>query len=317
MQPQPPFYDAATDAFLQDVVHGLTQHPKTLPCKWFYDEKGSILFEQITQTPEYYLTRAESRLLHQVASELPALLPSVKVIIEPGSGSSQKTRILLDELVPLTHYFPMDISADFLFGVANDLRADYPNIEINPIVADFTQQPLPKPQTALGNLVFFPGSTIGNFSQGAATDLLSSFHELAGKQGHLLIGVDCTQDKNSLIAAYDDAADITAQFNLNLLVRANKALGADFDLKQFKHQVRWVPELHRIEMHIESLVQQSVNVGSHTFNFAAGETIFTESCHKYPKASFEDLAKAAGWQLIHDWSDNQQSGFHLFLFNPS
>lgn len=304
--------------FHQDVIAGLSMSRKALPCKWFYDEVGSHLFEAITKTDEYYLTRAETAMLHTVAQALPALLPALSVIIEPGSGSSIKTRILLSKLPYLQHYVPMDISADFLKSVSQSLHQEFPDLAIHPITADFTalhQINLPQ-QLPAKRLVFFPGSTIGNFSPSAAQRLLKSFHPLAGDSGYLLIGIDGTQKAETLIEAYDDQAGITAQFNLNLLVRANNELKADFDLNQFVHSVRWAPESHRIEMHLKSTCAQTVSIGQHQFAFESGETIFTESCYKYPQTLFESLAAAAGWKLTHAWHDTGDSDFQLILLQP-
>lgn len=305
-------------AFYTDIVNGLSQTPKALPCKWFYDETGSLLFEAITATEEYYLTRVESTMLAEVAQTLPQLLPTLNTIVEPGSGSSIKTRILLSSIVQLHHYVPMDISAEFLTSIGKELTQHYPDLHINPVVADFTALNNVNLPTGLAEdrLVFFPGSTIGNFSPNAAQGLLQSFHHLAGNTGHLLIGVDGTQDNDKLIAAYDDQAGITAQFNLNLLVRANNELGTDFDLSQFKHDIRWQPEHHRIEMHLQSTCEQTVTLDQHRFHFKAGETIFTESCYKYPQSLFESLAGAAGWQLTTVWHDKGDSDFQLFLMKP-
>lgn len=306
-------------AFYEDVIDGLSQTRKTLPCKWFYDETGSHLFEAITDTKEYYLTRVESKMLFDVAQALPNLIPALNTIVEPGSGSSSKTRILLSAIEQLHHYVPMDISAEFLHGITKSLNNDYPSLHIQPVAADFTALNNVKLPTDLSKdrLVFFPGSTIGNFSPSAAQRLLQSFHHLAGQQGYLLIGLDGTQDANKLIAAYDDQAGITAQFNLNLLVRANNELGANFDLTQFKHEVRWQPDSHRIEMHLLSTCDQTVSIDQYRFHFKADETIFTESCYKYPQPLFETLAEAAGWQLTQAWHDEGTSDFQLFLMQPS
>ncbi len=306
-------------AFYEDVVAGLSQTRKTLPCKWFYDEKGSHLFEAITKTDEYYLTRVESHMLTEVAKELPVLLPALNTIVEPGSGASIKTRILLSAIDLVRHYVPIDISDKFLYSIALALNKDYPPLQIHPVTADFTalnSVKLPADLPA-DRLVFFPGSTIGNFSPGAAQRLLQSFHHLAGEQGHLLIGIDGTQVSNKLINAYDDHTGITAQFNLNLLVRANNELGTDFELGHFKHEVRWQPESHRIEMHLLSTCDQTVSLDQHRFHFRAGETIFTESCYKYPQSLFESLASAAGWQLTKAWHDKGNSDFQLLLMQAN
>lgn len=317
--PQATASNSVNIAFKEDVVDGLSRAHKCLPCKWFYDETGSHLFEAITETEEYYLTRVESRMLQTVAQALPRQIPELRTLIEPGSGSSVKTRILLSAVESLRQYVPIDISSAFLHDIVRVLNHDYPSLDIYPVASDFTALnhiKLP-PEIHANRMVFFPGSTIGNFAPNAAQHLLQSFHHLAGKQGYLLIGVDGTQDTEQLIAAYDDQAGITAQFNSNLLVRANHELGANFELNQFKHIVRWLPESHRIEMHLLSTCDQSVSIDHHRFHFKTGETIFTESCYKYPQAQFESLASAAGWQLKHAWHDTGDSDFQLFLMQAA
>lgn len=307
-----------THDFLDDVLAGLSQPQKTIPCKWFYDEAGSVIFEEITETPEYYPTRVETKLLVDVAQDLPSYLPHLKVIVEPGSGSSIKTRILLGSQKELNTYIPMEISAEFLSFVAEQLHADYLSINTLPIVSDFTNIHTPlNDRIDPSRLVFFPGSTIGNFPPEEAADLLNSFHLLAGKQGHLLIGVDGTQDEAQLVAAYNDAAGVTEAFNKNLLVRANNELGADFNLAQFAHVARFNQQESRIEMHLKSLCAQKVTIKKHVFNFRKNETIFTENCYKYDKNRFMAMANQCGWDLVTTWKDQHLSNFQLFLLKPS
>jgi len=306
------------EAFRQDVLHGLAQTQKAIPCKWFYDEAGSQLFEAITKTQEYYPTRVETRLLKTVVKELAELIPDLKVVIEPGSGASVKTRLLLSSQPSLATYIPIDISAEFLNGIAQQLQVDFPHIQVTPLVGDFTQLNIPANlHHETGSMVFFPGSTIGNFSPDEALALLKSFHHLAGEDGWLLIGVDSTQNAQQLLAAYDDSAGITAAFNKNLLVRANRELEADFDLAQFAHQARFNQAEGKIEMHLVSRVAQTVTVAGQPFSFAAGESIFTENCYKYTREIFLAMANACNWQLAHVWQDESESEFELFLLKSS
>lgn len=309
---------SAQALFLADALHGLSQSPKTLPCKWFYDEAGSVIFEEITETPEYYPTRVETKLLLDVVEALQTTLPNLSILIEPGSGSSIKTRMLLGSQPNINTYVPMDISADFLAFIAAQLDADYPHIKTLPLVGDFTNITTPAIDHLTGQrLVFFPGSTIGNFSPSAAKTLLNSFHHLAGEKGWLLIGVDGTQDEAQLLSAYNDASGTTAAFNKNLLVRANKELGANFDLNQFKHLVRFNKTANKIEMHLESQCTQTVQIAGKSFHFKKGETIFTESCYKYAYDLFESLANACHWQIEKHWVDEHLSDFQIFLLKPA
>ncbi|HEY0268934.1 MAG TPA: L-histidine N(alpha)-methyltransferase [Methyloradius sp.] len=312
--------------FLQDVLKGLSQPQKTLPCKWFYDETGSKLFEEITQTAEYYPTRVETRLLQKTAADISRLIPQLRVLIEPGSGASLKTRTLLQTQPQLKHYIPIDISAGFLQSVATQLQADFPYIKTTPVVGDFSidlpaidWQGIDK---AGDSMVFFPGSTIGNFSPEEASRLLSNFHLLANsdeknEKKWLLIGVDSTQDKEQLVNAYNDAAGITAAFNKNLLVRANHELQANFELNQFTHEARFNPVESRIEMHLVSICQQAVEIAGLRFEFESGESILTENCYKYAQSRFLEMAKQSGWQSEQTWQDQEESAFCLFLFRSS
>ncbi len=304
--------------FNQDVLHGLSQQQKSIPCKWFYDAIGSKLFEAITKTEEYYLTRVETCLLEQVVKEIATITPDLSLVIEPGSGASVKTRILLSSQANLTTYVPMDISAEFLNHIARQLQQDYPNIKTTPLEGDFTKihTPLSLNHDA-ERMVFFPGSTIGNFSPEDARALLRSFHHLAGKDGWLLIGVDSTQNEKQLLAAYNDKAGVTAEFNKNLLVRANRELRANFEVEQFSHEARFSKVEGKVEMHLVSSCEQTVKVASQDFNFAEGESIFTENCYKYTRRRFLAIADECSWQMEHAWQDQEESEFELFLLKST
>lgn len=303
--------------FYHDVIHGLSQPQKSIPCKWFYDEAGSQLFVEITKTAEYYPTRVETRLLRQVVKEIAAIIPDLGLVIEPGSGASVKTRILLSSQAHLKTYMPIDISADFLSDVVQQLQQDYPEIKIIPLVSDFTNiHAALNFDAKVARLLFFPGSTIGNFSPEEAQALLKSFHYLVGADGWLLIGVDSTQNEKQLLAAYNDKAGVTARFNKNLLVRANRELQADFVIEQYMHEARFNQAKGKVEMHLVSICEQQVAIGEHHFNFAAGESIFTESCYKYTRARFLSLANDCNWQMEQVWQDQDESEFELFLLKP-
>ncbi len=301
--------------FAQDVLHGLAQHPKTLPCKWFYDQRGSELFEQITQTPEYYPTRIETGLLHRLTDELPTLCGELETVVELGSGSSNKTRILLQKLATISDYFPIDISEEFILQSVAGLKKDFPHITITPAVGDFTLplqiEKLPQEKNRI--LAFFPGSTIGNFSPPEATKLLANVRQMTGAGSWLLIGVDMTQNQAALNAGYDDAQGITAEFNVNLLRRANEQLSANFDLTTFSHEAPFNAVESRVEMHLRSTKRQSVNVLGQTFYFNEGETIHTENSYKYSQEKFLGIAEAAGWKYAKVWADDTVSRFGEFL----
>jgi dimethylhistidine N-methyltransferase len=308
--------------FAADVLYGLSQPDKTLPCKWFYDDKGSRLFEQITQTAEYYLTRVETALLLKLAPELHTHIPDLSVIIEPGSGSSNKTRILLQSQPQLRQYIPIDISADFLYASAAMLEKEFPRLQISPLVFDFADdfntlsQPLNADESEVC-MVFFPGSTIGNFNAAEAKLLLRNIREMAGKDGWMLIGVDMTQNPAQLIDAYNDKAGITSQFNKNLLSRINHELGADINLEKFEHRAIFNIEQHRIEMHLVSTEAQTIKIAGKRFSFAANEFIHTENSYKYPRRNFESLVQDAGWQISQVWEDSEESEFGIFLLQSS
>ena len=295
---------AGTAGFLADVVAGLSAEPKTLPAKYFYDAAGSALFEEITGLPEYYPTRAEIAVLRLHGSAIGALVPANGVLVEFGSGSSTKIRILLDHLPDLGTYVPVDVSAEWLRAEAGRLRADYPRFAVHPVVADFTRPfPLPAEAAARPKAGFFPGSTIGNFDPPEAVAFLAHARRVLGPGGTLNVGVDLVKDTAVLNAAYDDAAGVTARFNRNMLVRINRELGADFDLAAFSHRAFFNTAQSRIEMHLVSGTQQVVEVGRHRFTFRTGETIHTENSYKYTVEGFQGLARNAGWQPLQVWTD--------------
>jgi len=288
--------------FAQCLVEGLSRTPREIPCKYFYDAEGSRLFDAICELPEYYQTRTETALLTRHADEIAKRIGPQAEIVEFGAGALKKVRLLLDAAKPHA-YTPIDISGDYLMDVTRTLAADYPNLALRPLVADFTAAlpiaALPGVRSRAG---FFPGSTIGNFRPDAAAGLLRRMRaSLNG--GGLLIGVDLIKDPARLHAAYNDAAGVTAAFNKNLLARANRELGADFDLDAFAHYAPYNPAAQRVEMYLISQARQSVTVCGRRFDFAAGEAVHTEDSHKYTPDSFADLAARAGWRLAQEWRD--------------
>ena len=291
--------------FAQDVIAGLSERPKRLSPKYFYDEAGSRLFEEITELPEYYPTRAELSILRERAVEIARFIPRKAALIEFGSGSTRKVRILLDA-APVEAYVPVDISAQMLQQEARDLQRDYPRLRVLPVAADFTMPfRLPGAINGFARVGFFPGSTIGNFEPHDASPFLDHARRMLGRRGTLIIGVDLIKDANILNDAYDDAAGVTARFNLNLLARINRELGADFDLGAFSHHAFYNTERHRVEMHLASCKRQSVRVAGRRFDFRTGETIHTESSYKYTIESFSALARGSGWTPAAVWTDAQ------------
>ncbi len=283
-------------SFLDDVIEGLSRRQKVLPPKYFYDLEGSRLFDEITRLPEYYPTRTELGILRDNAGAIGRLAPAGAAVVEFGSGSTEKIRVLLRAIPDVSAYVPVDVSGDFLNAEADQLRADLPGLEITPVAADFTQD-VSLPATVTGRPVvgFFPGSTVGNFEPDVAVWLLGRFARLLGPGALLILGVDLVKGDSILNAAYDDAAGVTARFNLNLLARMNRELGADFDLRSFAHRAFFNRERSRVEMHLVSRHKQAVRISDMTIPFAAGETIHTENSYKYTPHSFETLAGHAGW----------------------
>jgi L-histidine Nalpha-methyltransferase len=296
--------DSADPSFARDVLAGLTARPKRLPPKYFYDEAGSKLFEEITELPEYYPTRTELAILRDNAADISRFLPDRSALIEFGSGSSRKARILLAAAPQVAAYVPVDISPEMLEGEAAQLRNDHPKLAVLPVAADFTKPfALPAAVAAMPRAGFFPGSTIGNFEPHEASAFMRHAGRILGDGAHLIIGIDLVKDANVLIAAYDDAAGVTAKFNRNLLARINRELGADFDLTGFCHQAFYNVERRRIEMHLASRKRQKVRVLGRTIDFRVGETIHTENSYKYTVESFAALARGSGWTPLASWTD--------------
>ncbi len=290
---------------LTELLNGLRQPLKTISPKYFYDERGSQLFDQITELPEYYLTRTELSIMNRHIGEMASLIGSTASLIEFGSGSSQKIRILLEHLVDLAAYVPVDISRDHLVASADALAADYPDIEVLPVAADFTQPfALPSPAVMpLRNIVYFPGSTIGNFSPEAAAGLLEVMHHEAGAGGGLLIGIDLRKDIETLERAYNDARGVTAEFNLNVLNHLNQAFGADFNVAAFRHVAEYNEIDGRIEMYLVSEKDQSVSIGGAHIAIARGERILTEHSHKYTLTDFNAMTAKVGFRPVRHWTD--------------
>lgn len=284
--------------FRSEILEGLTADRKAISSKWLYDDVGSHLFEAITELDAYYPTRTELGILESQLRNYARLPGARGAMVELGSGSSRKTNLLLGAFPDLSVYMPIDISANHLKEAADRVRRAYPSLAVIPIAADFTQ-PLGKlpllPELPV--LVFFPGSTIGNFEKSEAVALLKSIRD-AMPDAHMIIGVDRPKDEAVLVEAYDDPAGVTAAFNLNLLQRINRSLGANFDLSRFRHKALWNAGQSRIEMHLESLAGQSVRIGETDIRFARGETIHTENSHKYDEAAFAEIAGQSGWRVL-------------------
>lgn len=282
--------DTVTD-FYSDVIKGLNGNKKNLPSKYFYDEIGSDLFEQICELDEYYPTDSEVSIMQHDIDEITTYLGEHVQLIELGSGSSMKTRQLLDYCRKLDMYVPVDISETFLNETASRLHTDYPNLNIRPLAADYTSPfDIPASDTAKKRVVYFPGSTIGNFTPRRAAVFLETVAENLSPGDGLLIGVDLKKEVGVLEAAYNDSKGVTAAFNKNILARINRELGADFDLEQFHHRAFYNAKEGRIEMHLESLSKQAVQINGTQVSFGEGETIHTENSHKYTIEEFEEIA---------------------------
>jgi dimethylhistidine N-methyltransferase len=280
--------DTAASEFAADVVAGLTAQPKRLPPKYFYDSAGSTLFERITELPEYYPTRCEIGILNEHANDIAALIPPGAALVEFGSGSSTKTRILLSAAKSLGAYVPVDISGQFLTQQVAALRQEYPKLMVRPVAADFTKPfDLPDPVKIMPRVGFFPGSTIGNFEPHEASAFLRHARQILGPGSTFIVGVDLVKDTNVLQKAYNDSQGVTAKFNLNLLARINRELG--------------------IEMHLASLKRQKVKICGECIDFRAGETIHTENSYKYSVESFGALARGGGWAPVAVWTDSQNN----------
>ena len=303
---------AADPAFLRDVLAGLAAPIRAIPARWLYDRRGSELFEAITRLPEYYLTRTDTALLEARSDEVAALVGPRRAVVEFGSGSSSKTPILL-RAVDAAAYLPIDISGDFLREAADVLRAEFPGLPIRAIEGDFMRPiRLPAEWEAAPKLGFFPGSTIGNLVPGSAVDLLRAMRETLGTGAWLLIAMDRIKDREQLLAAYDDAAGVTAAFNLNLLDRINRELSGTVPVDAFRHRAVWNEKLSRIEMHLETTRDIAFEVDAIGFSMRAGETIHTENSHKYGDRDARFLLTAGGWTLVESWI-HPAPEFALFL----
>ena len=292
--------------FRTEVLDGLTQSPKRISPKYFYDQRGSELFEAITELPEYYPTRTELGILQDKDKAIAEFLGDECMLVELGSGSSRKIRTLLDALEPAA-YVPLDISRDHLLGSARALAADYPDLEVHAACTDYSGDfQLPELPDHLPRVAFFPGSSIGNFEPDEASRLLARLGRHLGEDGKLLIGVDLKKHNHILHAAYNDAQQVTAAFNLNLLERMNRELEADFDVELFEHQAYFNDDAGRIEMHLMSRIDQTISVAGAQVDFTAGETLHTESSYKYSIEEFHALAEASGFVADQVWTDDQQ-----------
>ncbi|HUZ33787.1 MAG TPA: L-histidine N(alpha)-methyltransferase [Xanthobacteraceae bacterium] len=295
--------DAANE-FAADVIAGLANKPKSLPPKYFYDHAGSALFDRITRLPEYYPTRSELGLLQHHSAEMVSLLPPAAALIEFGSGSSRKARILLGVAANIEAYVPIDISGDFLREDAAKLRRDFPHLAIYPVAADLTRiTELPAELANMPRAGFFPGSTIGNFEPHEAAAFLRRAGAVLGQGGVLIVGVDLAKAPDILYRAYNDAEGVTAKFNLNLLTRINRELRGNFDLAAFEHHACYNIDKTRIEMHLASTRRQKVRIGDMAVDFRAGDTIHTENSYKYSVESFQALAQGSGWSSVAVWTD--------------
>jgi dimethylhistidine N-methyltransferase len=301
---RPVLRPAEDDDFALAVLDGLSQPAKSLPCRFFYDARGSALFEEITRLPEYYPTRTETAILEANAADMAGAVANGGVLVEFGSGSSTKTEILLRRLPKLRAYVAIDVSQSALSDAAARLRSNFPTLDVRTIVADFSY-PVALPQD-LGHTPktgFFPGSTIGNLTPAEAGGLLRVFRGVLSAGGKLIVGVDLKKDPRRLVLAYNDAAGVTAEFNLNLLRRINRELGGTFDVDAFRHEAVYNPREGRIEMHLESRREQEARVAGRRFRFRAGERIHTENSYKYAVSQFQELARAADWDPHRVWTD--------------
>lgn len=300
--------EQSATAELDEVLEGLSLPQKSLSPKFFYDQRGSQLFDAICELPEYYLTRTELGIMRAHIDEIVALVGPRASLIEFGSGSSLKTRMLLGRLEQLAAYVPVDISREHLMAAVASLAADYPDVEVWPVLADFTQPfELPDPTVMpLRNIVYFPGSTIGNFSPQQAHNLLKVMHVEAGDDGALLIGVDLQKDPTVIERAYNDDAGVTAEFNLNMLSRLNREFGANFNPDLFRHRAIYDEEFGRIELSLVSKCEQIVRVENSTFRFEKGEELLTEHSHKYTPEQFSQMAELAGFVVDTVWTDPGQ-----------
>jgi len=306
-------------AFLNDVLAGLRQANRSLPCKYLYDERGSALFDQICELDEYYLARTEAAILAEHAGELADCIGRQAMLIELGSGSSIKTRILLDHVDSLAAYIPVDISYEHLERTAADLREAYPGLRIETVAADFNRSiDLPPVDGDISHrVVYFPGSTLGNFREQEAISLLKRISQMVGQAGGLLIGLDLQKDPAVIEAAYNDSQGVTAAFSLNILEHINRELDADFDPNQFEHVATYDSQNGRVTIGVRSKIQQRVTIDGHEFEFQRGEFIHTEYSHKYTIDGFAQLAGPCGFELLKSWTDPENLFAVLYLEIPT
>src|SRR5450631_3725204 len=299
---------AEVSAFEADILGGLNATPKRVPAKYFYDPAGSQLFERITELPEYYPTRSEMRILRDHATDIAKLIPLGSTLVEFGSGSSKKARILLRASPPLAAYVPVDICGEIVEQEAAELRPDFPQLKVLPVTADicFPFELPAEAKAAPARVGFFPGSTIGNFEPHEAAAFLRNVAKILGTGATLIIGADLIKDTEILNAAYNDKDGVTAKFNLNLLVRINRELRGNFKLDTFEHHAFYNRERNRIEMHLASLKRQKVRVAGECFDLRTGETIHTENSYKYSVESLGALARGVGWQPAGVWTDKRK-----------
>ncbi|MDR3466389.1 MAG: L-histidine N(alpha)-methyltransferase [Xanthobacteraceae bacterium] len=301
---------AINTTFAADVIAGLTHQPKYLAPKYFYDAAGSQLFEEITRLPEYYPTRTELGILHDHARKIAGFVPDGAALVEFGAGATTKVRLLLergDLAGRLGAYVPVDISGDFLRQQAQELARDLPQLRVLPVAADFTASfALPQEIAGMPRVGFFPGSTLGNFEPRDAGAFLRGARAILGDGARLIIGIDLEKAVSLLEPAYDDAAGVTARFNLNLLTRINRELGGDFELSAFTHRALYRADRHRIEMHLVSRTAQTVHLLGRSIAFRSGESIHTENSYKYSLARFAALARDAGWTSLQSWTDAER-----------
>jgi len=312
-------FNQGYDHFRAEVLSGLQKLQKELPCKYFYDEQGSLLYERICTLEEYYIPRTEASIMETYIEEMVELLGPHVLLIEYGSGNCMKTRILLEHLRDLAAYVPIDISREQLLRVTRQLASDYPELEVLPVCADYTSSfELPVPKRPSNRVVvYFPGSTIGNFNPVSAKLFLQHIAVACGPDGGLLIGVDLKKDPTVLRHAYNDCQGVTAAFNLNLLERINRDLGCDFQLDWFEHYAFYNPREGRVEMHLVSLKDQIVHLDNVAIPFAKGESIWTESSYKFSLDEFEQVVDTAGFRVEHVWTDEQQWFSVQFLVNAA
>ncbi|MDP9186298.1 MAG: L-histidine N(alpha)-methyltransferase [Verrucomicrobiota bacterium] len=306
---------AAKENFREEVLRGLAKSPRQLPCKYFYDDRGAQLFQQICDLPEYYITRTEIEILRLHGADMAKALGSQIELIGLGTGAGTKTRILLEELHDPLVYVPIDISKEQLENSCARFQEMFPRLQILPVCADYLEPlelPLPR-HVSSRSVVYFPGSTIGNYEPEAASEFLARLVELAGDGGGLLIGVDLQKDRHVLERAYNDSAGVTAQFNKNLLARINRELAADFDLNNWRHHAIYNSTEGRIEIYLISDKEQVAHIGAHEFQFRAGEEILTEYSYKHTIPGFIDLARQAGFEFAQVWTDDAR-WFGVFYF---